>query len=84
MILPEIGSQIQFLNVPSETHEGYNLMGKVLAVSSSKITLLCDNYLKKQVSTEEEWFTFYDAEGNLVCGELASDEEIEKARAEES
>jgi hypothetical protein len=83
MILPEIGSQIQFLNVPSESHEGFNLMGKVLAVSSSKITLLCNDE-KKQISTAEEWFTFYDAEGNLVCGELASNKEIEKARAEES
>lgn len=82
MILPEIGSQIQFLNVPSESHEGFNLMGEVLAVSSSKITLLC-NGEKKVVSSTEEWFTFYDGEGNLVCGNLATKKEIQNARSEE-
>ena len=82
MILPEIGSQIQFLNVPSESHEGFNLMGEVLAVSSSKITLLCDGE-KKVVSSTEEWFTFYDGEGNLVCGNLATKKEIQNARSEE-
>lgn len=81
MILPEIGSQIQFLNMPSETHEGYNLMGEVLAVSSSKITLLCDGN-KTVVPTTEEWFTFYDREGNLVCGVEATEQEIEQAISE--